>query len=133
MPCSTTFPSSRTSMLSTSRIVDSLCAITTVVRPSMSRSRASRDCRLADGVEVGGGLVQYQHWGVLENGAGDCDPLPLTARKLHSPLSDPRVVTVRERLDELLGVGLPRGLLNLRVCDYTLFKCAQRRRALFMS
>ena len=52
---------------------------------------------------------------VLENGAGDCDPLSLTARQLQSPLSNTRVVTVREGLDEFLGVGLSRGLLDLRV------------------
>ena len=52
--------------------------------------------RLADGVQVGSGLVQDQHRSVLENGAGNRDPLPLAARKLHSPLSNPGVVTVRE-------------------------------------
>ena len=42
MPCSTTFPWSRTRILSASRIVDSRWAMTTVVRPTMSRLRASR-------------------------------------------------------------------------------------------
>ena len=52
--------------------------------------------RLANGVQVGSGLVQDQHRSVLENRAGNRDPLPLTARKLHSSLSNPGVVTVRE-------------------------------------
>ena len=49
-------------------------------------------------------LVQHQDGRIAENGAGDRDPLALTAGEPHPALTDHRPVPLRQPLDELVGV-----------------------------
>mmetsp|Transcript_6267 Transcript_6267/g.9457 ORF Transcript_6267/g.9457 Transcript_6267/m.9457 type:complete len:503 (+) Transcript_6267:362-1870(+) len=60
-------------------------------------------------------LVEQQDLGVLEQRARDGDALLLSAGKHDAALSALRVVALGERLDEVVGVGEARGLLNARV------------------
>src|SRR3989475_427493 len=64
------------------------------------------DHELALRVEVRGRLVEDQDRRILEERAGDRDPLALAAGEAHAPLADERVVTVGARQGEVEGVGL---------------------------
>mmetsp|Transcript_8812 Transcript_8812/g.23595 ORF Transcript_8812/g.23595 Transcript_8812/m.23595 type:complete len:291 (+) Transcript_8812:229-1101(+) len=57
-------------------------------------------------------LVQEQHLGVANDGAGDRDALLLAARDPRSPLAGVRLVPMRQVLNEVVGVCSPRGLLH---------------------
>ena len=52
---------------------------------------------------------------VLQNRARDGDALALAARQLHAALADQRLITARQRLDELRRVRQSRGAPHLRV------------------
>uniref|UniRef100_A0A0A8XUT2 Uncharacterized protein n=1 Tax=Arundo donax TaxID=35708 RepID=A0A0A8XUT2_ARUDO len=67
------------------------------------------------GVERAGGLVQQQDRRVLEHGAGDGDPLLLTAGQLQAAITHLGVVAVGQLDDEGVGVSDPGGLLHLRL------------------
>ncbi len=58
-------------------------------------------------------FVQNQHFGIPQQRPSHGDPLPLAPRKAVAASPDWRVVTVREPLDEFVGVGLSRGRLDL--------------------
>ncbi len=60
-------------------------------------------------VEGGGRLVEDQDRGVLEDGAGDRDPLAFAAGELRPLLADQRVVAHRQAHDEIVGVRGLRG------------------------
>ena len=62
-----------------SRMVDSRWAMTKVVRPAIRRSQRLEQQRLGARVQRGGRLVEDQDRRVLEEGAGDGQPLPLAA------------------------------------------------------
>ncbi len=63
------------------------------------------DERLRLRVEMGGGLVEDQDLGVLEDDPGDRDALLLSSRQPVSALADDRVVTARHRGDHVVDVG----------------------------
>ncbi len=65
-------------------------------------------------VEGRGGLVENQHWRILEDGAGDRQPLALAAGEPHAAVPDLGVVAERQLADELVGVrGAGRGAERL--------------------
>src|SRR5262249_28395592 len=85
-------------------------------RPSREQRRHRRlDQLLALGVEVARGFVEDQNLRLLEDRAGDRQPLLLAARQLHAALTDERVVALGQLLDELVGVRAPRGVIDLRL------------------
>ena len=55
------------------------------------------------GIHGRGGFVQNQDLGITENGAGDGDSLPLSARKILEAKADLGMVAVRELDDEIVG------------------------------
>ena len=59
------------------------------------------------------GVVQHQHLRMLQQGPCDAQALPLAAGDIGTALVDDRVVSVGERLDELIGAGLAASLLTL--------------------
>ncbi|GAB2720050.1 hypothetical protein GCM10010442_46520 [Kitasatospora kifunensis] len=67
------------------------------------------------GVQRGGRLVEQHDGGVLEDGPGDRDPLALPAGESGADLADPRVVALREAVDELVHVRGAGGGLDLGV------------------
>ena len=70
------------------------------------------DHPLAFGVQSARRLVEDQVRRVLEYGAGNREPLPLSAGKLESALADDRVVALGQRRDELVRVRGARGFLD---------------------
>ena len=68
---------------------------------------------LALGVEVGGGLVQDEDRGILQERPREGDPLPLPPGELHAALPGEALVAVGHRDDEVVGVGGPGGALDL--------------------
>ena len=72
------------------------------------------DERLAFGVQTARRLVQDEDLGFLEEDAGDRDPLTLPAGEPDAALADPRVVAVRQPLDELARVRRRRCRLDRR-------------------
>lgn len=69
------------------------------------------DALLGAGVHGTRRLVQYDHWGVLDYGAGDGDLLPLPHGQ--SPFGpDHRLISVGERADVLVDTDGPAGLLH---------------------
>mmetsp|Transcript_33805 Transcript_33805/g.100828 ORF Transcript_33805/g.100828 Transcript_33805/m.100828 type:complete len:689 (-) Transcript_33805:282-2348(-) len=59
-------------------------------------------------IQRGRGLVQQQDIGILRDGPGDDDPLPLPPAQLRPPLPHLRVVPVGEGRYEVVRVGQPR-------------------------
>ena len=68
---------------------------------------------LALGVEIGGGLVQDEDRGILQERSREGDPLPLPPGELHAALPGQALVAVGHRDDEVVGVGGPGGALDL--------------------
>ena len=64
---------------------------------------------LGFGIERGGGFVEQDQRRVLEQRARDRDALALAAGELQPVFPDRRVVSVRERHDEIVRVSGPRG------------------------
>ena len=85
-----------------------------VVRPTSSLAMRVLDQPLALGVQIAGRLVQDQDRGILQDGPRDRHPLALAAGELDPPLADQRVISLRQPLDELVGMGPPRRRLHLR-------------------
>jgi hypothetical protein len=85
-------------------------------------------------VERRGGLVQDEDGRVLEDGAGDGHALALAARQARATVAHDGVVAVRQRLDEVVGVGrvgsgddlLGRGL-QPAVADVLAHRAAEER------
>ena len=98
VPCSTIRPSRARGSGRPSRTVDSRCAMTNVVRPSISRSRPCMIERLGLGVERRRRLVQDQDRRVAQDGARDGDALLLALGQRHAPLADHRVVALAAAL-----------------------------------
>ena len=61
------------------------------------------------GVERAGGFVEDENRRVLQNRAGDGEPLALAAGERHAFFADDGVKTVRLFHDEIVGVGMARG------------------------
>ena len=76
------------------------------------------DEQLGLGVERRRGLVEHQNRGVLQQRPRNRQALPLAARQPLPALADHRVVSVRQRQDEFVGVRRPcrgRDLLDARI------------------
>ena len=71
--------------------------------------------QLALRVERARRLVEQQDRRVLEDRARDRDALPLPAREPHAALAEERVVALRQRAQELVGLGRARRGLDLGV------------------
>ncbi len=77
------------------------------------------DRRLGAAVERAGGLVQDQDPRPGQQGAGDANPLALTAGQFQAALADPRVHPIRQALDKrgqlrVLDGGPDLGFAGLR-------------------
>src|SRR5438445_4307685 len=70
---------------------------------------------LAFRVQVAGRLIQDQDLGSRQDGPGDGQPLALPPGQLYSPFPDDRVVPLRQHGNELMGIGAPGGVEDLRV------------------
>ena len=57
-------------------------------------------------VDGRGGVVQHQHFRMLQQGPGDAQALPLAAGDIGAALVDDRVIPIGETLDEFVGAGL---------------------------
>ena len=66
-----------------------------VVRPAARRLHRLLHRALALGVERAGRLVEEEHRGVAQDGAGDGQPLALAAGQHHAALADVGVVALR--------------------------------------
>ena len=60
---------------------------------------------LALGVQRAGGFIEQQQRRVLQHGAGDADALALAAGDAHAALAQKGLVALRQRGDEVVGVG----------------------------
>src|SRR2546427_2653481 len=69
-----------------------------------------RTCVLA--VQARGGLVEDKDRGTPDGRTGDRDPLALPVGERHAALPDHGVVSLRQRLDERMGVGEAGGGLD---------------------
>src|SRR5580704_2003682 len=73
------------------------------------------DGALGFGVQGAGGLVEYEHARVAQQGPGNGDALLLSAREAVPAGPDHGVVAVREPGDQVVDLGGPGRVLNLRV------------------
>ena len=72
---------------------------------------------LGFGVDVGGRLVKDHHAGLVQDGAGKAEQLPLTGREVVAALPHFLVQTVVELVDEVVGVDIAADLQDLIVRD----------------
>src|SRR5215471_2382605 len=63
------------------------------------------NCGFRSDIHGTGGFVQDQNRRVLDEGAGQRDPLALTSRETHTPFPNGRLVSVRQARDEIMHVG----------------------------
>ena len=63
------------------------------------------DDRLALRIERACRLVEHQHRRIVNEGAGDREPLPLAARQIGGTFLQHRRIAVRQALDEFVGAG----------------------------
>ena len=70
------------------------------------------DHALALRIEGGGGFVEEEDWGVLQQGAGDGEALLLSAGELAALVADDGLVALRLGEDEIMRVGLPGGFFD---------------------
>ena len=68
---------------------------------------------LALRIERAGGFIQDEDDGILQDGPGNGDALTLAAGELDAAVADQGGVAFRERYDEVVRVGLARGLFDL--------------------
>ena len=118
---STIAPFSITRMRSACMMVESRCAITSVVRPLQSSAIASCTWRSDSESSAGGRLVEQDDRRILDQRARDLDALALPAGELQAVLADRRVVALRERHDEVVRMrglrgGDDLGLGRVRAC-----------------
>src|SRR4051812_19469375 len=105
-------PRSRTMISSAPITVERRCAITSVVRPRLTRSSASW-ISFSEGVERRGRLVEDKDRRPLQNRARDGDALLFASRKLEAALADRGLVAVGEKADEAVDLRQARRLLHL--------------------
>src|ERR1700720_2308735 len=89
------------------------CETMTIVRPDAMRVRLALTTASLR-VEGARPLVEDQDSRVVDQGAGDRDPLLLPARQIRRALLDVGLVAVRHALDEFFGAGEPGGLDRIR-------------------
>ena len=79
-----------------------------------------RDCFLHNclilWIDICSRLVQNDHRGVLQHGAGNGNPLPLTAGKMGTGAADNRIIAIVQPADKGVATTLFGGLFHLRVC-----------------
>ena len=80
-----------------------------------SEAKAARIFGVGGGIHGAGGIVKNQHFGVLEQGAGNAEPLLLSAGDVDAALAQIRVQAVRHPLQELVGAGGTAGSPELFV------------------
>src|SRR5215218_6134980 len=97
-------PSRRTMMRSAWRMVDRRWAMISAVRPAVRVLKLSW-IALGLGVHRAGGLVEDQDRRVLDDGAGDRQPLALATGELDPALADQRLVPLRQRGHEAVELG----------------------------
>jgi hypothetical protein len=68
---------------------------------------------LAFSVEGAGGLIEQQNRRIAQDGASNGEALPLACRQRHAALAETGFVALRQRLDEAMGLGGLRRLLDL--------------------
>ena len=73
------------------------------------------DLALGMAVERRSRLVEHENGRRLQNGAGDRHALLLAAGEFQAALADERIVAERQRHDEVVDLGKPRGLPHLAV------------------
>ncbi len=73
------------------------------------------DEHLVLGVDAARRLVEHQDGRILEDGAGDGQPLPLPAGQAQAAFADQGVVAPGQGGDEVVGVGRAGGGLELRL------------------
>ena len=56
-----------------------------------------------EAVDIGGGLVEHQDFGVGDNGAGEADQLALADREIAAALAEHGIVALRQVDDEIMG------------------------------
>ncbi len=112
VPISTMRPDSRTAMRSADRTVDSRWAITSEVRPFISRSSATWMAFSLAASKRTRGLVEDEQVGIAQEGPGQCDALSLSAGELHPPLAYQGVEALGKALDEVQCQGVFGGFLD---------------------
>jgi hypothetical protein len=70
------------------------------------------DHALALGIEGGGGFVEEEDGGVLQQGAGDGEALLLSAGKFAALVADDGFVALRLGQNKIVGVGLAGGFFD---------------------
>ena len=113
VPRSTIRPWSRTMISSAPITVDSRWAMTSVVRPRLTRSRASWISFSVKRIERRGRLVEDEDRRPLEDRAGDGDALLLAARELQAALAD------RRRRNLPAGAPMKRSIWARRAASRT--------------
>ena len=106
-------PWSKTRIRSASRSVLSRWAMAIVVRPLRQHAERSWIAFSRLGVDAAGRLVEDQDLRVVEQGAGDREPLPLAAGEAGAALAEPGVVAQRRVEDEVVGLGRPAAARSL--------------------
>ncbi len=85
-------------------------------RPSAAQSvEGAFDFAFGLRIEGAGGLIQYENWGLLENGAGNGNALALAARQCGTSFARKVSVAPRFAHDEGVRLGETCGLLDLGV------------------
>ena len=96
-------------------MVDSRCAMTSVVRFSRDAIEFVLDVSLGVAVERRGRFVEQQDRRAFENGAGDGDALLLAAGQFQAALADLGFIALRRTTDETVDLRLTRGFLDFGV------------------
>src|SRR3546814_2980144 len=85
------------------------------------------DLVLLGGVDRGGGVVEDQHPGIGQDGAGDRYALALASREREAPLPDRGVVALGQRLYELRSEEHTSELQSLMRISYAVF-CLKKKK-----
>ena len=93
-------------------MVESLCAMTKVVRPSIRRASPTLHLKLAMGIEAAGRLIHNEYGRVFKYGPGYAQPLSLSAREFYAALPYNGVVAPGQGGDKVVGVRAQRGLFD---------------------
>ena len=79
--------------------------------------QAVLDQQLGFGIDVGGGFVQDDHRGLMDDGAGEGEQLPLTGGEVVAALAYGLVQALFQAVDELVGVDVAAGVHDLLIAD----------------
>jgi len=76
--------------------------------------QSSLDMPLGLGIEGRGGFVENQQWGILQQGAGNCQALALAARQQYAVLPDLGIQAFGQLANEVHGIGVGGSFFNVR-------------------